>query len=136
MTALTATTTATTRRPRATAVAIATVATSALYLAAHALGTDFKLTDPGKTEAHQLILPEIIVFTLLPALLGWGSLALLERFTRRAQTIWTALAVTVVALSMIPIGLEQATTSTKVMLFLIHLAVGAVLIPSFRSRSN
>jgi hypothetical protein len=120
------------RRTRAVAVAAAVVATVAIYVAARALGTDFTLTDAGKTATHQLILPEIAVFTVVFALLGWGALALLERFTRRAMTIWTALAGAVLLLSLVPIALEQATGSTKIMLVVIHAAVAAVLVPVFR----
>jgi hypothetical protein len=120
------------RRARAIAVGATVAATGVIYTAARAFGTDFKLSDPGKAEAHQLILPEIIVFTLVFALLGWGVLALLERVTRRAKTIWTALAGVVLALSFVPIAIEQATGDTKVMLALIHLAVAAVLVPVLR----
>ena len=122
------------RRVRGVAVAAAVLTTGTLYVAGRALGTDFKLTDPGKAEAHQLILPEIAVFTLVFALLGWGTLALLERFTRRATTTWTALAGAVLLLSLVPIVLEQATTDTKVLLAMIHTAVAAVLVPALRRR--
>jgi len=120
------------RRTRGLAVVASAVATGTIYVAARALGTDFTLTDPGKTEAHQLILPEIVVFTLVFALLGWGVLALLERYARRARTIWTALAGAVLLLSFVPIALEQATGDTKILLAVIHVAVAAVLVPVFR----
>jgi Family of unknown function (DUF6069) len=120
------------RRLRAVAVGTAVVTTGTLYVAARALGTDFTLTDPGKAQAHQLILPEIVVFTLVFSLLGWAALALLERYVRRARSIWTALAGAVLLLSFVPIAIEQATGDTKVMLALIHTAVAAVLVPVFR----
>ncbi|HZE32958.1 MAG TPA: DUF6069 family protein [Actinoallomurus sp.] len=120
------------RRLRGIAVGAAVVTTGALYTAARALGTDFTLTDPGKAQAHQLILPEIVVFTLVFSLLGWAALALLERYVRRARGVWTALACTVLLLSLVPIAVEQATGGTKVMLVLIHAAVAAVLVPVFR----
>jgi hypothetical protein len=120
------------RRTRGLAVGGAVLATGTLYVAAHALGTGFVLTDPGKAAEHQLILPEIAVLTLVFALLGWGTLALLEHFTRRARAAWTTLAGAVLALSFVPIALEQASTSTKVMLTLIHIAVAAVIVPAFR----
>lgn len=123
------------RRARSLAVGGAVLANSLIYIVTHALGTDFKLTDPGKTEAHALILPEIIVFTLVFSLLGWGALALLERFTRRAKAIWTVLATVVLALSFVPLAIEHATTDTKIMLSLIHLAVAAVLVPVLRRSS-
>jgi Family of unknown function (DUF6069) len=124
--------TATPRRARAIAVGATVAATGVIYTAACGLGTDFALTNRGKAEAHQLVLPEIVVFTLVSSPLGWGVLALLERFTRRAKTIWTALAGVVLALSLVPIAIEQATGDTKVMLVLIHLAVAAVLVPVLR----
>jgi hypothetical protein len=119
---------------RAIAAGAAVVSSSALYLIAKAAGTDFALTDPGKAEPHALILPEIAVFALVVALLGWGTLALLERFTHHAKTIWAVLAGAVLVLSFVPIGLEQATTDTKIMLGLIHLAVAAALTPMLRTR--
>ena len=122
------------RRTRAASVGAAVLATSACYVVARLAGTDFKLTDPGKTEAHQLILPEIVAFTLFFSLLGWGTLALLERFTRAATTIWSVAAGSVLVLSFVPIALEQATTSTKVMLTVIHIAVAAALVPLVRRR--
>ncbi|MGI8335857.1 DUF6069 family protein [Actinomadura scrupuli] len=128
--------TARTRRVRGLAVATATVSASVLYLAAKAAGTDFTLTDPGKTQPHPLILPEITIFALVFALLGWGTLALLERLTHHAHTIWTTLATTVLLLSFAPIGIEHATTDTKIMLTLIHLTVATALIPMLRTRRH
>lgn len=73
-----------------------------------------------------------LVATLIFGLLGWGTLALLERLTARAVTVWTVLAGLVAVLSLIPIYLEEATTGTRAALALIHLAVAAVLVPAMR----
>lgn len=123
------------RRQRAQAVGVAVVASGVLYLGARAAGTDFVLTDPGATESHALILPEIVVFALVFALLGWGTLALLERVTRHGRTVWSALAGTVLAASFIPIFIERATVDTRVMLCLIHVAVALALLPMLRHRT-
>ncbi|WP_331765767.1 DUF6069 family protein [Embleya sp. NBC_00896] len=104
-----------------------------MFTVAAALGTDFEITDPGKSEAHRFVAPEIAVFTLVVGLLAWGTLAVLERFTRSAKTIWAVLAGTVLLLSFVPIGLEQATTDTRIMLGLLHLAVGTALFPMART---
>lgn len=142
MTTITApTTTATTgsgkarrRRLRAAAAGLAAVATSATWLGASATGVDFRLTDA--TGSVVLGLPIIIAFTLWFAALGWISLALLERVTRRrpgaARTAWTVLAAAFTALSLVPIYLETATAGTKASLTVVHLAVAAVLIPLYR----
>jgi len=120
------------RRVRATAVGAAVAANTALYLAASAAGTDFLLTDPGKTEAHHLIVPEIAVFTLLFGLLGWGTMAALERFTRHARAAWSMLAAALLVLSFVPIGLEQASAATRAALTVIHIVVAVALLPLLR----
>jgi hypothetical protein len=120
------------RRFRIAAVGAAVLVNSALYLSARAAGTDFKLTDPASTQFHALVLPEIVAFTLIFALLGWSALALLERFARHARGIWSALAVSVLLLSYVPIALETTTVDTRIMLTLIHTAVAAALFPMLR----
>ena len=116
---------------RAGAVVGAVLANCLLWLVASALGADFVLSDSvGKVV---LGLGTIIVFTLGFALLGWGTLAVLERFPRRARTTWTVIATVVLLLSLVPIFLEHATTGTRTALVLIHLAVAAVLIPALRA---
>jgi Family of unknown function (DUF6069) len=119
------------RRHRTAALmAVSAVVTNSLiYLAAHALGVTFTLTDPAKTQQHTLVPPEIIMFTALFFLLGWGTLAVLERFTRRPVMTWTALATGVLLLSFVPVAAVQATTGTKLTLSLIHLCVAAALLP-------
>jgi hypothetical protein len=123
------------RRRRAQAAGVAVAASGVLYLGARAAGTDFVLTDPGATVSHPLILPEIIVFALVFSLLGWGTLALLERITRHAKSIWSVLAGTVLAASFIPVFLERATVDTRIMLCVIHVAVAVALLPMLRHRS-
>ncbi|WUH96303.1 DUF6069 family protein [Spirillospora sp. NBC_00431] len=120
------------RRVRAAAVAGAVAASTVLYLAASAAGVDFLLTDPGKTEAYHLKAFDIVLVSLVSALLGWAAMAALERFTRHARTIWSVLAGTVLVLSFVPIGIEEATASTRVLLTIIHLAVAVALLPLLR----
>ncbi|MCW3815086.1 DUF6069 family protein [Micromonospora sp. DR5-3] len=120
------------RRRRALGVAAAVGANSLLYLVARAAGVDFTLTDPGSTQAHPLILPEIAVFSLVFGLLGWGALALLERVTRHARPIWGGLAGTVLAASFVPIFIERATVDTRLMLCVLHVVVAAALLPMLR----
>jgi hypothetical protein len=69
--------------------------------------------------------------SLVAALAGWGLLALLERFTARPRTIWTAIAVLVGLLSLAgPLSTLASTTAANALaLALMHLAVAAVLIP-------
>ncbi|UWE08585.1 DUF6069 family protein [Actinacidiphila bryophytorum] len=118
------------RRARAVAVGAATLLPAAVWLPAYALGVRFVLTDSQGTAT--ISLPIVLAFSLLFGLLGWASLALLERFTRRAPAWWTTLAAAVAALSLIPVLAEDATGGTKAALILIHLTVAAALIPLLR----
>ncbi|MFI0371660.1 DUF6069 family protein [Actinomadura sp. 1N219] len=124
------------RRVRAAAVAAAVAASTVLYLAASAAGVDFLLTDPGKDEAYHLKAFDVALFSTVSALLGWGTMAVLERFTRHARTIWGVLAGAVLALSFVPIFLEQATASTRAVLVVLHIAVAVALLPLLRRRAT
>ncbi|WP_067472556.1 DUF6069 family protein [Actinomadura hibisca] len=125
-----------TRRLRATMVGLAPVLNGAVYLAASTLGVDFDLTAPGAAEPYHFTLPVIVVASLLFALLGWAALALLERWTRHAVTIWSVLAATVTVLSMVPIGIEDGTWATRISLALTHVVVAAALLPTLRASSR
>ena len=61
-----------------------------------------------------------------------STLAVLERYTRHAMGIWTALGVTVLALSFAPIAIAGASAPTKAALSLIHLSVAGVLLVTMR----
>ncbi len=117
---------------RAMGLGAAVLGASLLWLAAHALGVSFRV-DPHHGHPPQVLsLPLIIGFTLFFCLAGWGLLALLERYTRRAKTIWTMLAVTMLLLSFGPIISVSAAAGTKAALSLIHCSIAAVLIPAMR----
>jgi hypothetical protein len=121
-------------RRRALGIVAALVATLAVWFLGHLAGADYWITDSqGTVRIDALVTTQV---TVVLGLVGWGVLALLERLTRYGTTLWTALAVVVVAASMIPIVLVEATTATRVALAAVHLAVGAVLVPAFvRARS-
>lgn len=118
---------------RAAAVVGAAAVNAVLWGVASAFGVDFVLSDSTGTAV--ITLPVAVIATAVFGLLGWGSLALLERFTRHARVVWVWLAVAVAALSVVPIFLEQATVGTQIALTVLHLVVPAVLIPAFRSPS-
>ncbi|MFJ9890351.1 DUF6069 family protein [Streptomyces sp. NPDC091287] len=78
----------------------------------------------------------VAVIALLASLLGWGLLAVLERFgVRRARGIWTGAAGVVLAMSFLPLVGDGMDGGTRVSLALMHLAVGAVLIPGLGGSS-
>ena len=118
------------RRLRVGAVGGALLATGAVWLAGHALGVTFQVATGGPPQTFTL--PFLLGFTLQVALAGWVTLAVLERYTRHAMGIWTALGVTVLALSFAPIAIAGASAPTKAALSLIHLSVAGVLLVTMR----
>jgi hypothetical protein len=120
---------------RAISVAAAVISTSAIYLIAAAAGVDFRLTDPGAaSSAFHLTWAIIVEFTVFFSVLGWVTLAILERRIRQAHAVWGSLVGAVLLLSYAPIGIEHASTATKIMLVLIHTSVAVAMFPMLRYR--
>ena len=116
----------------AVAVLTVTAVNTLLYAATRAAGIEFKLAEPGK-EAHQLVIWEVLGATLAFALIGWGTLALLERVTRRGRVIWAVVAALVLLVSYGPVLAVEASTGTKVLLSIFHFTVAAALFPLLRA---
>jgi hypothetical protein len=105
------------------------LATALLWTAARILGIELRI-DPRNGQAPGVLgLPFAATVTLVVGLLGWGTRALLDRFTRRAPLIWTVLAVLVLLGSFLPLLAVGATAAAKTILALMHVAVAVVLIP-------
>jgi hypothetical protein len=121
---------------RALAVGGAVLGPVLLWVFAQVLNIDLFVDPRNGQPAGPVPLSFIIGFALGAALLGWAALAVLERFTRRAATIWTALAVAVLLLSFVPLFGVGATAGTKTILALMHVAVAAVLIPVLLRRPS
>jgi hypothetical protein len=129
---LTATPTTRPWRARALAVIAAVLAALAIWLVTDPLlGIDLTgPTVPGSEELMSISPAMVAGGSLVAALAGWALLALLERFTARARTIWTAIAVLVGLLSLAgPLSTLGSTEANALALALMHLAVAAVLIP-------
>jgi Family of unknown function (DUF6069) len=77
----------------------------------------------------------VVGASLIGSLLGWGLLAILERRTVRARTIWTVVAMTVLLVSLSLPLIAGTTVPTKIALAMMHVAIAAVLIPALRGRS-
>jgi hypothetical protein len=120
----------TTRRStgrRLVTLLVAVVATSLVWtIAEKVFDVDVKVKQNGTETAVQL--PSVIIVTLLAGLVGWGLLALLERFSARGRRIWTIIAVVVLVVSLLG-PLSGITAGAKVTLLLLHLAAGLVIIP-------
>lgn len=117
------------RRPLGIVVTL--LVTLAVWAVGHLAGADYRITDSMGTVRIDLVV--VTQVTLVIGLLGWATLALLERFTRRATAIWTSLAVIVLVASYVPVFLVEATVATRVALVAVHTAV-VVLVPALRRR--
>jgi hypothetical protein len=116
------------RRTRALAVVAAAGASFTVWAIAHPLAGADLIVDTG--SGRTTVTPAAVVLvTIVVGLAAWGLLAVLERFTRRAATVWTWIAGAVLLISLLgPFGsaVGAGTTATLVAM---HLATGAVLIP-------
>ena len=125
---------ATTRlsQTRGLSVAGATLAAVAVWvLAVPLLGTHL-LVRFGSGAPQNVGIDLIVGASLMASLLGWASLATLERLTSRARTIWTGAAVAVLLGSLSLPLIAGTTMATKVALALMHVIVAVVLIPALR----
>ncbi|MEU3458148.1 DUF6069 family protein [Micromonospora sp. NPDC006766] len=115
---------------RAAAIAAAVLTTSLLWLAAWLLDVELTVDQRNGQPPMDVGLPMVAGSTLAVCALGWGALAVLERFLSHARTIWTVLALAILALSLAaPIFSIEATAGTKTVLSLMHVAVAGVLVP-------
>ena len=129
-TTATSTTPATRRRDRALTVVAAVVGGVAVWGIATLSGVDLQVLQSGVLQTVGIGL--VVAAAAIGVLLGWALLAGLERFTRRATTLWTVAAALVTVLSLFG-PLSQATnTTTAISLGLMHLVVGAITILGFR----
>jgi hypothetical protein len=84
----------------------------------------------GMGHIQTIAVGQVIGVTVAASLLGWLLLALLERRTAHARLLWTASALAALAASL-ALPLAGATTPTAVTgLIVMHLTVGAVVIPA------
>ncbi len=84
----------------------------------------------GAGHLQTIAAGQVIGVTVAASLLGWLLLALLERRTSHARLLWTAIALAAVAASLaLPLAVAT-TTSAAAGLIVMHLTVGAAVIPA------
>ncbi|MFI6445654.1 DUF6069 family protein [Kitasatospora sp. NPDC050543] len=94
-------------------------------------GFDLKTPAVFGLPAQSVLISLVSASSIVPTLLGWALLELLERFVpRRATVIWTVLAVLTLVGSL-PYNGTGISTTDQLLLALMHLIVGAVVIPTF-----
>jgi hypothetical protein len=126
------------RTGRARLLAVAGAAAVVVWLVAVPIfGVDLMGPEgPGATTLKPIILPAVVVMSLGSSLAGWALLAVLERITSRARTIWTVAAVAVLAVSYsAPLFGAGVPTASRITLAVMHTVVAAVLVPLLRRSS-
>jgi hypothetical protein len=84
----------------------------------------------GTGHIQTIAAAQVIGVTVVASLLGWLLLALLELRTPHARLLWTTIAVAAVAASL-ALPLTVATTTSAVAgLIVMHVTVGAAVIPA------
>lgn len=123
-------------RRRVTTVITAVAGAGLVWAAGTALlSHDLVVPQSGGRSPLTVTLPMVVFVSALAALLGWGTLAVLERATRRGTRIWVGLAVAVLLVSFAPLAAPGLATGTRIVLGLLHLVVGATLIPGMNHTS-
>src|SRR5579871_3795582 len=84
----------------------------------------------GAGHIQTIAVGQVIGVAVAASLLGWLLLALLERRTPRARLLWTTIALAALGAAL-ALRLAAATTASAAAgLIVMHLAVGAVVIPA------
>ena len=121
------------RRTRALAVAAAVVSALAVWVVTELLfGID--LHEPPRDGQAQRDIGAIntMLAAVVASLGGWGLLAFLERWTRRARIIWTAAAGAVFVVSLLPLVAPGLAAAQRSVLVLMHVVVAGVVIGMLR----
>ncbi|MFC7545071.1 DUF6069 family protein [Plantactinospora sp. GCM10030261] len=124
------------RQIRGAAVIAAILAALLVWAGARLAGAHLRVQPDG--AAPMVVGPGIVAaFAAQAALLGWLSLAVLERLTpRHAAIAWGILAGIVLLVSFVPVLTVTASGGTRLALGLMHIAVAAVLVPPLLRTSS
>lgn len=119
-----------TRARRIVTVLVAVVGALAVRaIAGPALGVDVSVTTGPGRAPMAIGFGAVTATSLAAALAGWASLAIVERFSDRARTLWATTATVVLLASLVPVAMVEASGAATATLALLHLVVAAVLIP-------
>ena len=118
---------------RLAAVAAAMASALAIWVIAElALGIDLHAPAFGSSaETLPIRVQDVLLVSAMLSFAGWGFIAVLERLTTRAGRVFLVVAVAALVLSLgTPLAGAGITLANRLVLMLMHLAVGSVLIPA------
>ena len=110
----------------------ATAAATALWAVATIAGAELTVSFGPGQPIQKVTVVNVVVAALVGSLAGWGLFALLRRFTAKALTVWTVIAIVGVLVSLAGPLSAIASAGTKVALAAMHLAVATVVIVGLR----
>lgn len=124
-------------KPRLIAVVSAVVGALVVWaIAEFVFGVDLHSPAMGSQPPQPISAGWVALLSVVVSFLGWGVLVLLEKFTSRARTVWTVLAVVVFLVSLSgPWSGPGITIANRLLLMLIHVVVAALLIPQLSRTS-
>ena len=115
------------RVTREIVIVVAAVVTGLAWVVGRLAGVDYIAQTPLGTG--QVSLGLTVIATVLAGLAGWGVIGLLERYSTSAQAIWTALALVVLALSIVPVFATPSDLASRLTLSALHCVAATILIP-------
>jgi hypothetical protein len=119
-------------RSRAFGILGATLAAVAVWaVAVPVLGVHLT-TRFGNADAQNVGIGLVVIATLICSSAGLGLLIALEKISSRAITIWTAVSIAALLISLSFPLVAGTTISAKVSLALMHVAVATILIVTLR----
>jgi hypothetical protein len=117
---------------RCTAITVAGLATAVIWVIGRLAHTSYIAVTPLGTREVTLLLT--VAATVTAGSAGWLVLAILERYCADPRRPWIALAVVILALSIVPVFITPAAIGTQVVLTIQHCVAAAVLIPGLLRR--
>lgn len=115
-------------------VAAASTAVTLFAIGHYALGVD---VEAPSADPLRVTVGSVLGTSSIAAALGWALLSALESWRADGRALWTRIAVGVTLVSLLgPLTTSGITGSGRVLLCLLHLAVGAVTIGVLTSTSH
>lgn len=117
---------------RCTVIALAGVASAVIWAIGRLAHASYIVQTP--LGAREVTLPLTVAATVLAGAAGWLVLAILERYWADRHRSWIALAIIVLAVSVVAVFRTPAAIGTQVVLAVQHCVAAAVLIPGLLRR--
>lgn len=119
------------RHTRMMGIVGAPLAALLVWLAADPLaGIDLAVRQTAGSAIQHVGPVSVVIAAVAAGLAAWGLRAILDRAGERGRTIWTAIALVALLLSLVGPLVADATMAVKVVLVSMHVAVAAAVVPA------